>query len=271
MKVHHDVQTLHCRIAVEVKGRGFPVVFVHGNSACRHVFRKQTASPLLEGYRLITFDLPGHGDSADATEPSRTYALPGLCDLLQELLVELDVDEAAIVGASLGGHIAIELLARSTIPRGVFLMGAPAVGPDMAEGFVENPMYGLFSQSKLSMEETERFARAVFGANVEPFMQTAIEQTDTNFRSTLFAAARRHVGVNQRNALALTHVPTAIVNGEFDSMVNLDYVDRVPYAKLWRGKCFRMPNSSHSPYWDAPERVNLLLSDFLKDLSGEAK
>lgn len=269
MKNRLDIQTSHGRIAVETKGRGFPVVFIHGNSACRQVFRKQMASPLLDGYRLITFDLPGHGESDDADDRERTYPLPGLADLVEELLGMLDISEAAIVGASLGGHIAIEMLAHSGIPRGLFLMGTPAVGTNMAEGFIGNPLNGLASQGRLSSQEAERFASAVFGADFDPFMQIAIERTDPEFRSSLFAAARRGAGVNQRDAVASASVPTAIVNGQNDRIVNLDYIDRVPYAKLWRGKCFLIPNASHSPFWETPELVNLMLFDFLNELSSK--
>ncbi|MGV6876425.1 alpha/beta fold hydrolase [Pseudochelatococcus sp. B33] len=269
MTTRRDIQTSHGMIAVETKGQGFPVVFIHGNSACRQVFRKQIASPLLDGYHLITFDLPGHGDSDDASDRERTYTRPGLADLVEELLGKLDINDAAIVGASLGGHIAIEMLARSGIPRGLFLMGTPAVGTNMAEGFIGNPLNGLASQGRLSSREAERFARAVFGADFELFMQMAIERTDREFRNTLFAAARRQAGVNQREALTSTSIPTAIVNGENDRIINLDYVDSVPYANLWRGKCFRIPHASHSPFWETPEFVNLLLFNFLKELKGK--
>ena len=266
----HDIQTSHGRIAVETRGHGFPVVFIHGNSACRQVFRKQVASPFLEGYRLITFDLPGHGDSDDAPDPERTYTRPGLANLTIELLGELGVSNAAIVGASLGGHVAIEMLAHSAIARGLFLMGTPAVGTNMAEGFRGKPLNGLGSQSELTPEQAERFARTVFGADFERFMLLAIERTDREFRSTLFAAADRGAGINQRDALATTRLPTAIVNGNDDQIINLDYVESVPYSNLWRGKCFRISSASHSPFWETPDFVNFLLSNFLTDLSGKA-
>lgn len=267
MTTRFDVKTSHGKIAVETKGQGFPVVFIHGNSACRQVFSKQIASPQLDGYHLITFDLSGHGESDDAKHHEQTYTRSGLADLVEELLGELDISRAAIVGASLGGHIAIELLAHSQIPRGLFLMGTPAVGVNMADGFAGNPLNGMGSQSKLSSPEVEKFARVVFGADFEPFMQAAIERTDQKFRSTLFTAARRGVGINQREALAATSIPTAIVNGENDQIINLDYIDTVPYGNLWQQKCFRIPNASHSPFWEAADVVNLQLANFLNDLS----
>lgn len=262
------VQTSHGRIAVETRGTGFPVVFIHGNSACRAVFKKQMTSPLLDGYHLISFDLPGHGDSDDALDPERTYSRPGLADLVMELLGELDISYAAIVGASLGGHIAIEMLARSGISRGQFLMGTPAIGENFAEGFVGKPLNGLASRGELTSEEAQEFARMVFGRDFKPFMQKAIERADREFRSRLFAGAKNGAGVNQRAVIELTNVPTAIVNGQGDGIIDLDYVDRVAYGNLWRGRCFRIPNATHSPFWEVPHIVNRLLSEFLKELTG---
>ncbi|RTE89978.1 alpha/beta hydrolase [Bradyrhizobium sp. LVM 105] len=262
------VKTSHGTIAVETRGAGFPVVFIHGNSACRAVFQKQMLSPLLDSYHLISFDLPGHGDSEDAKDRARTYSRPGLADLVIELLGELGIDHAAIVGASLGGHIAIEMLSRSNISRGQFLMGTPAVGSNFSEGFVSKPLNGLASRGELTSEEAREFAELVYGSDFEPFMQRAIERADREFRGNLFSAARSGAGVNQRAVLELTTVPTAIVNGENDAIINLDYVDSVRYANLWRGKCFRIPNATHSPFWEVPHIVNHLLSEFLKELTG---
>jgi pimeloyl-ACP methyl ester carboxylesterase len=61
---------------------------------------------LAESYRLIAFDLPRHGQSSDAPDPSRTYTRPGLADATTELLEKLSIERAR------GGHIAIEMISR---------------------------------------------------------------------------------------------------------------------------------------------------------------
>jgi pimeloyl-ACP methyl ester carboxylesterase len=263
------IPTSHGTIAMETVGQGFPILFIHGNSACRHAFRRQLDAPRLAGYRRIVFDLPGHGDSDDAPDPGRTYSRPGLADCVLELVGRLGIPHAAIVGASLGGHVAIEMLARSSVAKGLFLMGTPAVGANIHEGFIGSVMKELASQGQLTSVDAQRFTKAVFGASCEPFM-AAVARTDRRFRSTLFAAARQGAGVDQRATLAENDTPVAIVNGEKDQLVNLDYIDSVPYANLWRDTCFRIAYASHSPYWDAADETNELLADFLKDLCGTA-
>lgn len=262
----YDIATSHGLIAVETRGDGYPVVFIHGNSGSREVFRKQMASPLFAGCRLITFDLPGHGESTDAADPSRTYTRSGLADLTIEMLGLLGVDNVAIVGHSLGGHVAIEMLAKSTLPTGLFLMGTPAVGTNMAEAFMGNPINGLASQSDLTEGEAKQLAITVFGYDFEPFMLAAISRTDRLFRSTLFAAAKNGSALYQRDIVIATKIPTAIVNGADDDLVNLNYIESIPYGNLWHDRCFKIPFTCHAPFWQDPSTVNAILDEFLTEL-----
>ena len=75
--------TSHGEISVvESSGTGLPVVMIHGNSSCKEVFARQLESPLADKYRMIAFDLPGHGASQDAVDPARTYSMPGYADVM---------------------------------------------------------------------------------------------------------------------------------------------------------------------------------------------
>ena len=108
-----NIATSHGLLAVEESGGGgLPLLLIHGNSFCRGVFRHQMQLALAAGWRLIAFDLPGHGESSDAPDPVRSYTRPGLADAAVELLGRLGVAEAAVFGWSLGGHIGIEMIPR---------------------------------------------------------------------------------------------------------------------------------------------------------------
>ena len=125
------VTTSHGEIAVaQSSGKGMPVLFIHGNSSSKEAFRKQYDSPLGEVYRMIAMDLPGHGQSSDAFDPARTYSMPGYAAVAGEVLDALGVDRATIVGWSLGGHVAMEMLSSWPGVVGVMLCAAPPVTPD---------------------------------------------------------------------------------------------------------------------------------------------
>ncbi|HVV42374.1 MAG TPA: alpha/beta fold hydrolase, partial [Nitrobacter sp.] len=65
-------------------GSGPAIVLVHGNSASTRAFTRQLDSALGETYRIVAFDLPGHGDSDNAAEPASTYTIPGYARVLRE-------------------------------------------------------------------------------------------------------------------------------------------------------------------------------------------
>jgi pimeloyl-ACP methyl ester carboxylesterase len=96
-------------LAYERRGRGEPLVLVHGTGSQRQVW--QPGLDRLAAERdVIAPDLPGHGESAALAEPAVTperYA-----DVMEALLDELGVGRAHVAGNSLGGGIAMVLGAR---------------------------------------------------------------------------------------------------------------------------------------------------------------
>jgi pimeloyl-ACP methyl ester carboxylesterase len=84
---------------------GQPLVFVHGLSGCWANWLEQL--PVFAGsHRVVTLDLPGFGHSP---MPSQEISISGYARLLDNLLGELGIDAAAVVGNSMGGFIAAEL------------------------------------------------------------------------------------------------------------------------------------------------------------------
>src|SRR6478736_1348378 len=108
----------------ESAGQGPPVVLIHGNSSSSRVFSRQLEGPLGQCFRLIAIDLPGHGESDDARNPS-AYSLPGHALAVRAAVDALGIDQAPFVGWSLGGHIALEMAPDLPRARGVVIFGTP--------------------------------------------------------------------------------------------------------------------------------------------------
>jgi 3-oxoadipate enol-lactonase len=94
-------------LAVEVRGEGPAILFVHGYPLDRTIWRAQMEE--LEGYRRIAPDLRGMGES-DA--PDLGYGMGIYADDLAALLDTLGVDEVVLCGLSMGGYVLFEFLRR---------------------------------------------------------------------------------------------------------------------------------------------------------------
>lgn len=263
----YTVPTSHGPLSIEESGTGARTVFmIHGNSSCGEVFRHQFQGPSAATHRLIAVDLPGHGASADAADPARSYTLPGFADALIELLDRLALPDPILLGWSLGGHIALEMASRMTTLRGIMICGTPPVGRVMSEGFRPDSGVKYGSQENLSQQDIDAFGRNIFGASFNPLLREAMARADGRARRIMFEGARAGLGADQRWVVGHIPTPLAIVNGADDSLINLDFIDGLQYAKLWSGRCHRLPGAGHAPFRESPAAFNALLAQFLADL-----
>lgn len=96
-------------LAVDVRGDGLPVLFVHGFPFDRTVWRHQLAT--LSRVRRIAPDLRGVGGSG-APSGADGYSLARYADDLVAVLDGVGVREVVACGLSMGGYIIFELLRR---------------------------------------------------------------------------------------------------------------------------------------------------------------
>jgi pimeloyl-ACP methyl ester carboxylesterase len=83
----------------EDQGSGQPVVLIHGYPLDGHSWEKQTAALLDAGYRVITYDRRGFGQSS---QPSTGYDYDTFAADLNTVLETLDLTDVVLVGFSMG-------------------------------------------------------------------------------------------------------------------------------------------------------------------------
>ncbi|WP_026672762.1 alpha/beta fold hydrolase [Alkalihalobacterium bogoriense] len=125
----------------ESKGKGTPLVFIHPPGMGYKTFYKQL--PLAKDYQLIFVDLRGNGKS-EAGKERITMSL--LAEDIKQVLDELKIDQAIILGYSNGGSIAQE-----------FVLSYPerAIALIMSGSFPEVNNFILRNEFKLGIWATE--------------------------------------------------------------------------------------------------------------------
>lgn len=95
-----------------VVGKGEPVILIHGlySSARQNWALPGTVGQLAEHYQVVAFDNRGHGQSDKPTAEGE-YGLPMVEDVVR-LMDHLHLQEAHVVGYSLGGMITLKLLSQ---------------------------------------------------------------------------------------------------------------------------------------------------------------
>ena len=93
----------NANIDYSISGNGKPLVLLHGFAESKNIwnfFSKELSSD----YKVITIDLPGHGDN-DCI--GKTHTMEDIADCVTFILSSIGVIETIIVGHSMGGYAAL--------------------------------------------------------------------------------------------------------------------------------------------------------------------
>jgi pimeloyl-ACP methyl ester carboxylesterase len=167
------------RIRFFTAGQGPSLLLVHGFGGAAWNFDE--LAPFLTGRRLLIPDLPGHGGSAPLPAPS----IAGFADVLADLLDAEGIDEADVLGHSLGGVVALRLAVRSpSLVRRLILAAPAGISSATRAGAVTLALAGLIEPGRIAGRRAERIARSrrlrrlVFGpfevANTDAFSERAV-------------------------------------------------------------------------------------------------
>lgn len=161
--VQFEVEAGGLTIRGEEVGEGPPIVLLHGITATRRYVVHGSLALARAGYKLITYDARGHGES-DPAPPGEGYGYEELAADLDSVLRARTDPPALVGGHSLGCHTAATwALERPGEPAGlVFIgpvsLGLPAPGEalaywdGLAEGLESDGLEGFISAYEASLE-----------------------------------------------------------------------------------------------------------------------
>ena len=117
------------RVAYQEAGAGEALLLIHGMAGSSATWRA-VLPQLSKKYRVVAPDLFGHGESA---KPRGDYSLGAFAVSLRDLLDELGITRATVVGQSLGGGVAIQFTYqhRDYCER-LALISSGGLGPDLS-------------------------------------------------------------------------------------------------------------------------------------------
>jgi pimeloyl-ACP methyl ester carboxylesterase len=125
-----DVGTLRHRgqrIVYGVHGYGDrALVLVHGLLMNRRMYDNLAPEMASRGYRVITVDLLGHGES-DKPADMRTYSMNSFASQVAALVDHLGLDGPVVGGTSLGANVALELAVHHPDRAGALFIEMPVL------------------------------------------------------------------------------------------------------------------------------------------------
>jgi non-heme chloroperoxidase len=96
---------------------GSEILFIHGFSQASMSWQRQVDGDLAKEFRLVTYDLRGHGNSDKPLEPEKYKESRAWADEVQAIINAVNFKRPVLVGWSYGGQ-SLPIILAFTVPRG---------------------------------------------------------------------------------------------------------------------------------------------------------
>ena len=271
----HYLELYGDRVAYQDVGSGEALLLLHGMAGSSETWRA-VIPQLSRRYRVVAPDLIGHGQSA---KPRGDYSLGAFAVWLRDLLDELGVTRATIVGHSLGGGVAMQFVYQHPdYCQRLILISSGGLGPDVglvlrllsAPGAelvlpVIAPQPVLTVGNKLRSWFSSAGIKSPRGAEVwRAYSSLADSQTRNAFLRTLRSVVDyRGQAVSALNRLHLTSdLPTMAIWGDQDKIIPVQHAHAAHAARAG-SRIEVLAGVGHFPQVERPSEVVDLIDDFI--------
>lgn len=252
----------------ESQGRGEPLLLVSGLGYGGWVWRKQTPA-LASHFQIITFDNRGVGQS---DKPDVPYTIPMLAADALGVLDALNVEKAHVLGASLGGMVALQLaLDHPARVNRLILCATTFGGPNVV---LPKPEALQFMAQRAGTPE-ERFARGMALAFSKAFLASRAKEADFIRQEMVknrqpdeayLRQAYAPLGFNVEGRLSQIPHPTLVIAGDQDQAVPVENAKRLA-QKLPHASLVLLEGAGHLCFIEQGDTFNQAVLDFLKGTS----
>jgi 3-oxoadipate enol-lactonase len=249
--------------AFTVLGAGPTVLMLHGIGGGHLSFAPQVETLASSGYRAVAWDMPGYGRSA----PIEPYNFKGLAQSCIALIEALKCGDVVLVGHSMGGMVAQEVMARrpELVSKLVLCGTSPSFGK--ADGqwqreFIAQRTAPL-DAGKSMAELAEVLVPQIVGPGSLPEgVRLATHCMSLVPASTYRRALEALVTFDRRANLPRIQVPTLVVAGEHDPNAPPSMMKKMADA-IARSTYLEMRGIGHLQNLEAPDEFDGLLLNFL--------
>lgn len=251
---------------------GQPLIFMHGGGQTRYSWGSSAERLADQGYRVISLDLRGHGDSAWA--PDQDYSLDTFVADLKAICTTLD-RPPVLIGASLGGVISLLSQGQGLPARGLVMVDViPRMKPEgiaRIQGFM-----GANPNGFASIDEAAQAVAAYLPHRPRPASTEGLKKNlrygsdgrwywhwDPAFQSERQRGTRLSMVERMDAAAEQVSIPTLLVRGRQSEVVSeqslRDFQQRIPHAEM-----ADIEGASHMVAGDRNDQFNDAIEDFLQ-------
>lgn len=266
----HDEPRLHVE---DTGGSGRAVVLIHGWPLSAQAWKDQVPALVQAGWRVVSYDRRGFGRS---DKPPSGYDYDVLADDLARVIAQCGLDDATLVGFSMGGGEVARYVARHGPLQLRSVVFAAAVPPYLMNT-PDNPEGPLPESKAMEMKQAldndrdaffDQFTKDFFSADGtlcvdEAQRQAAIALCRQCDQRAALACIDAFATTDFRADLARISVPTLVIHGDADAIVPLEGSGARTHQAIPRSELEVVKGAPHGLNVSHKDAFNRALLSFL--------
>lgn len=260
-----DIKYQNSKISYNIKGveNKKSIILLHGYLESKEIWN-DFADELSKQFKVISIDIPGHGQSELISEEQSFF---DIADLILFISDSLKINKFFLVGHSMGGYIALAFAKKYTQRLSGFCLFHSTPFPDNEEKRalrnVEIDFVKMGKKNLLCVINIPKIFADIntlkFEKDIDNIVNIAKQTSDLGIIVALNSMKNRE---NMSGFLYQTELPTLIILGLSDNYISYEKVgSQIKLPK--NGKMICLENSGHIGFIEEKERTLEVISKFI--------
>ena len=252
-------------IAYDDVGTGPPIAFIHGFPHNRSLWSAQLGA-LVDRARCIAPDLRGFGESSQ----HGPYTIDQYADDVAMLLRELGIEQAVVVGLSMGGYVAFSLWRRHRALVRALVLADTRAGADTDEGRAKRRSLIDVAQTRGSGAVADAQIVGMIGKTTRDKRPALIDDVHrmlarATVEGIVGALEAMMARIDSTPTLALIDVPTLVIVGDEDVLTPKSE-SQILHDAIRGSRLEVIEHAGHVSNMERPAAFNHVLSEFIASL-----
>lgn len=251
-------------IEFSVSGQGNVVVLLHGYIESLNIWEDFTEKLLEHNYKVISIDLPGHGNS-DVIE--EVHSMKMMADVVNEVLEELNVEKCVMVGHSMGGYVTMEFVENySNKIKAFCLFNSLPFSDSEEKKNARDRLIKSIEQGKKVLLAKEHVSKTFATENKDKFVEEIgflkIIAINTSDEGTIAALKGMKIRKNHKETFEKTKFPALWILGLKDNFISPRITQQI--AESDKIDIVLLENAGHQGFIEEKEKSFDALNNFLE-------
>ncbi|MEA3452276.1 MAG: alpha/beta hydrolase [Bacteroidota bacterium] len=262
--MNRNITYKKANIEFSESGQGNAIVLLHGYIESLNVWEDFSEKLLEQNYKVISIDLPGHGNSEVIDE---VHTMKMMADVVNKVLEELNIEKCVMIGHSMGGYVTMEFVKNfKNKIQGFCLFNSVPFSDSDEKKTIRDRLVNSIEQGKKMLLAKEHVEKTFATINKDKFVLEKgflkIIAINTSDKGTIAALKGMKLRKDFMETFENTELPVLWVLGRKDNFISPDIIKQITISD--KIDIVFLEKSGHQGFIEEKEKSFDIINNFAK-------